>query len=252
MFENHVCDGQMNIFDLEENVGKPTLKIKVLGSGSKGNCYLLDYGEETLILDCGVPVKEVKKGLDFNISRVVGAICTHIHQDHSLCVKDFKNMGIPVFEGYKSYEDGRNTMHSKEFGSFKIKTFQLPHDDVLNCGFYITVADQKILYMTDFEYCKYRFTKQNIDHILIECNYQQELINTDLPQFYHKIKGHASLNTCRDFIDVNKSDNLKTVLLLHMGGDTCNAMECVEEIQNLVNSSVYVNYARKGLEVELR
>lgn len=161
-------------------------------------------------------------------------------------------MGIQVFEGYKNYEQGVNAMYSKEFGSFKIKTFQLPHDDTLNCGYFITVGDQKILYMTDFEFCRYRFTKQNVDHILIECNYQQELINKDLPQFVHKVRGHASLNTCKDFIDVNKSDNLKTVLLLHMGGETCNAMECVEQIQEIVGKDVVVNYARKGLEIELR
>lgn len=228
------------------------LKIKVLSSGSQGNCYLLDYNNETLILDCGIPIKEIKKGLDFDISRVVGVCITHAHQDHLLSVKDFKNMGIQVFEGYKNYEQGINTMYSKEFGSFKIKTFQLPHDGTLNCGYFITVGDQKILYMTDFEYCRYKFTKQNVDHILIECNYQQELINEDLPQFVHKIRGHASLNTCKDFIDVNKSDNLKTVLLLHMGGDTCNAMECVEQIQEIVGKDVIVNYARKGLEIELR
>ena len=105
--------------------------------------------------------------------------------------------------------------------------------------------------MTDFEYCRFRFTKQCVDHILIECNYQQELISEDLPQYYHKIKGHASLKTCRDFIEVNKSENLKNVLLLHMGGNTCNPMECVEVIQEVVDKDVNVNFARKGLEVSL-
>lgn len=220
------------------------LSLKVIGSGSKGNCYLLNYNDETLILDCGMSIKEVKKGLNFNISRVVGAICSHVHGDHFLSVKDFRNMGIQVYEGYKDYG-------TKKMGSFKIKAFQLPHDDVENCGYYITVGNQKILYMTDFIFCRYRFTKQCVDHILIECNYQQELISEDLPQYYHKIKGHASLKTCKDFIEINKTDNLKNVLLLHMGGNTCNPMECVEEIQNVVGENVYVNYARKGLEISL-
>lgn len=227
------------------------LTLKVLGTGSKGNCYLLNYNDETLVLDCGVPIKEIKKGLDFDITRIVGAIVSHSHSDHLLSANDLKNMGINVFEGYKCYENGVNTMHSKTFGSFKIKTFQLPHDDTLNCGYYITVGNQKILYMTDFNYCKYKFTKQNVNHILIECNYQPELIDESLPQFYHKIKGHASLKTCRDFIEVNKSENLKNVLLLHMGGNTCNPMECVEVIQEVVDKDVNVNFARKGLEVSL-
>lgn len=220
--------------------------LRTISTGSKGNSYALFHNQEILLLDLGVKVKDIKKSIDFRISDVVGCLVTHKHLwlDHSLSVTDFKNMGIQVYEGYKDYG-------TKKMGSFKIKAFPLPHDDVENCGYYIKVGNQKILYMTDFEYCKYIFAKQCVDHILIECNYQQELISEDLPQYYHKIKGHASLKTCKDFIEINKTDNLKNVLLLHMGGNTCNPMECVEEIQNVVGENVYVNYARKGLEISL-
>lgn len=33
--------------------------LRCLGSSSAGNCYLLDSGKEVLILDCGIPIKEV-------------------------------------------------------------------------------------------------------------------------------------------------------------------------------------------------
>lgn len=33
--------------------------LKVLASGSSGNCYLLSAGDEVLILDCGIPIREV-------------------------------------------------------------------------------------------------------------------------------------------------------------------------------------------------
>ena len=138
------------------------------------------------------------------------------------------------------------------YGSFRVNAFTLPHNNTPNYGYLISVGGQKILYMTDFEYCEYVFTKQKVDHILIECNYQQELVSRDLPNYEHKIRGHCSLDTCKNFIQVNKSENLKTVLLLHMGADTCNPMECVEEVQEIVGDNVYVNYARKGLEIELK
>lgn len=35
------------------------LTLKCLATGSSGNCYLLNSETETLILDCGIPVKEV-------------------------------------------------------------------------------------------------------------------------------------------------------------------------------------------------
>lgn len=37
--------------------------LKCLGSGSSGNCYLLDYNNKTLILECGIKISEIKKRL---------------------------------------------------------------------------------------------------------------------------------------------------------------------------------------------
>ena len=55
------------------------MKLKCLGSGSSGNCYLLSTETETLILDCGVPIIEIKKGLNFDLRRVSGVVVTHSH-----------------------------------------------------------------------------------------------------------------------------------------------------------------------------
>lgn len=220
------------------------LKLKTLATGSSGNCYLLSTENETLILDCGIPIKEIKKGLNFDLSKVVGCVVTHAHKDHSLSVKDIMNMGIKVYEPF---------VFRKSFGGFKVQSFEVPHDNEPCVGYLITCPDgQKVLYATDFEYIKYNFQKIGIDHIIIECNYQQEYVNRDLPNFEHKIKGHCSLDTCKKFIEVNATDRLKTVLLVHMGVETCNAKECVGEIKKVVKSGVFVDYARKGLETILR
>ena len=56
------------------------MKLKCLGSSSAGNCYLLtSNSRETLILDCGIPIKEIKKGLDWNIRGIKGMIISHAH-----------------------------------------------------------------------------------------------------------------------------------------------------------------------------
>lgn len=220
------------------------LKLKTLATGSSGNCYLLSTENETLILDCGIPIKEIKKGLNFDLSKVVGCVVTHVHKDHSLSFKDIMNMGIKVYEPF---------VFRKWFGGFKVQSFEVPHDNEPCVGYLITCPDgQKVLYATDFEYIKYNFQKIGIDHVIIECNYQQEYVNRDLPNFEHKIKGHCSLDTCKKFIEVNATDRLKTVLLVHMGVETCNAEECVSEIKKVVKSGVFVDYARKGLETILR
>ena len=55
------------------------MKLKVLSSGSQGNCYLLSTENETLILDCGLPIMEIKKGLDFDLGGIKGVLVTHAH-----------------------------------------------------------------------------------------------------------------------------------------------------------------------------
>ena len=56
------------------------MTLKCLGSSSSGNCYLLtSESGETLILDCGIPIKEIKKGLNWNIRGIKGMIISHAH-----------------------------------------------------------------------------------------------------------------------------------------------------------------------------
>ena len=54
--------------------------LKTINTGSSGNCYILTSNSgETLILDCGMPIKEIKKGLDWNIRGIKGMIISHAH-----------------------------------------------------------------------------------------------------------------------------------------------------------------------------
>lgn len=55
------------------------MRIKCLGSGSSGNCYLLECENEVLILDCGIGIKDIKKALNFDLRRVSGVLVTHSH-----------------------------------------------------------------------------------------------------------------------------------------------------------------------------
>lgn len=53
---------------------------KCLGTGSKGNSYaLVDSENHILLLDCGVSLKEIKIGIDFQVSKIVGCLVTHSH-----------------------------------------------------------------------------------------------------------------------------------------------------------------------------
>lgn len=56
------------------------MKLKCISTGSSGNCYTLTSNSgEILILDCGIPIKEIKKGLNWNIRGIKGMTITHAH-----------------------------------------------------------------------------------------------------------------------------------------------------------------------------
>ena len=53
--------------------------LKVIASGSSGNCYALCADNEILLLDLGFKALDIKKSIDFRISDVVACLVTHNH-----------------------------------------------------------------------------------------------------------------------------------------------------------------------------
>ena len=225
------------------------LFVKVIGTGSSGNSYILSHNDEILVLDAGLSLSEIKRGLDWKIEGVQGVLVTHAHKDHDKSVDDLKKIGIPVWQPYLDGVKGQ--MH--QFGSFKVQSFEVPHDGEPCVGYYIKIDGQKILYATDFEYLPVSFKKTRLNHMLIECNHMKELVDKDACKYEHQIRGHCSLDTLIEkVIKENMTDDLRTVLLLHMSSDSCEPQECVSQVQAIVGSDVTVEYARKGFGIELK
>lgn len=233
------------------------MKLKCISTGSSGNCYLLqaDNGE-TLILDCGIGIKEIKKGLDWNIKDVVGVLCTHKHLDHSKSLDNFKKMSIPVFAPYQ-----RN-YNKKNYGGFTIYPFPLQtldgnwtHTDANGepCpiyGFLITHKEMgKMLYITDCEVIKWKF--KDVNHILLSVNYDKDLVDTDNPKANHVFRGHLSIDTACDFVKANDSDSLQNVIMCHLSSENADKDSFIEKMKNAVNGA-NVDVAEQGKSWILR
>lgn len=231
------------------------MKLKCLGSGSSGNCYLLtaDNGE-TLLLDAGLPIMDIKRGLNWDIKCVVGAICTHAHKDHSLSVSDLEHMGISVFKPYESLEPMEIGFTGGIIMAFDLTTLDgkwtHTNADGSECpcyGFLITHPEMgKLLYITDTEFCKWRFA--DVNHILISCNYQKKYIDDEnVAKRNHVFRGHMELGTVKDFVMANKTDSLQNVILCHLSRDNAVPSECVAEVKKIAPMA-YVDVAQGGKE----
>lgn len=224
------------------------MKLKCLGSSSKGNCYLLENDTEALVIEAGVPFKEVKQALDFNVSKIKGLIVSHSHGDHAKYIKDYEVVGIEVFAPFLE-SIGKAVNETYRFGNFRITAFPVVHD--IHCyGFFISHIDMgTMVFATDTSYVQFKFNKPN--HLLIEANYSEELLTRNNPNYRHVMEGHMSIDTACGFIEANKSEELKNVVLIHLSDGNSNEKEFVEQVKELVGSDVYVNAADKGLEIDL-
>ena len=167
-------------------------------------------------------------------------------------------MGIPVFKPYENKEpinlNGWNGTIQAFDLTDKYGKFMHTNADGSECpcyGFLITHPDLgRMLYITDTELVKWRF--KDINHILISCNYQRKYINDEnLAKRNHVFRGHMELETVKEFIKANSSDSLQNIVLCHLSEKNSIPEECVVETKKVVKHNVFVDYARKGLEVEL-
>lgn len=55
------------------------MKIKTIATGSAGNCYLAKIGGTNLLIEAGVPIAKIIKGLDYRMSDVDGCLISHRH-----------------------------------------------------------------------------------------------------------------------------------------------------------------------------
>ncbi len=220
--------------------------IKCLGSGSKGNGWLLDDGKEVLIVDCGVPVKEMKIAIGFQINRVVGCIVSHCHKDHAGYITQYEGCGLKVYKPYEAIGD----IGYARFGSFFIQSFPLVHD-VPCFGFLISNPSMgRILYATDTEYIRYRF--KNLNYVIVEANYANEMLDDDLDDDIkrtHVLRGHMELQTTKRFLRNNVDENTKTVILAHLSNENADKHLFISEIESDLSPIPAIAIAKKGLVV---
>lgn len=232
------------------------MNLKVVGSGSSGNCYLLENDDECLVIEAGAPIMNCKKALDFNIRKIKGVIVTHNHGDHAKYVNDFHNMGICTFTPYSD----KGVQITRAFGNFLVKTFPNRtsdgkwlhnNSDGSECpcyGFWIYHKEiNRLVYASDTECIVQRF--RDLNHILIEANYSQDLVDRDSVKFNHQIRGHMSIDTACNFLEANRSDKLRNVILCHLSSTASDTGAFIERARQVVDCNVEV--ARKGLEVNL-
>lgn len=230
------------------------MKLKVLGSSSKGNCYLLESKNEVLIIEAGVPLKEVLQAIDFRRDKIVACLVTHEHKDHDKYSNEYFKNGISVIRPFNSLFPKKDYLtRTGHMGGFSIKCFE-NHHNVPCYGFHIEHEELgKLIFATDTGYIEYKF--KDINHWLIECNYSKKILDKRVEDGFNPVladrivSDHMSLETCKDFFKANTLTKTRNIVLIHLSDGNSNAEQFKREIQQLTNKTTYV--ADRGLEIDL-
>lgn len=213
------------------------MQVEVLGSGSSGNCYKLSDGKTTLLLECGLPFKTIKRKLGFKLSEVDACLITHEHMDHAKAVKDLMKNGVDCYMtkgtaealGVKGHrlktfkEYGERQYNLELIGSFKVLPFEVIHDVKEPVGYFIkNIRNEKsLVFVTDTAYMKYKIP--NCNTLMIECNYVKDRLDESLELGYINtnlrnriVKNHLSLETLLDALDMDRLTSLEKIYILHL------------------------------------
>lgn len=204
----------------EESV-QDKLNYKVIASGSKGNCAII----EDVMIDCGIPYVRLKEYL-YDIKYL---LLTHIHSDHinrstyKRIRKEFPNIiTIGNYEIYQLYKTDKvsNDHYPLETERYTFLPFDLDHD-VICQGYTWKVGERKIIYATDTNNLD-NAPKDKYDYMFIESNHDTkklEAVRGNGKKYGYDVYAngirHLSTQKCYEFYYLNRVSRDSELVELH-------------------------------------
>lgn len=239
------------------------MKLKVIGSGSKGNCYLLHNDEEALVIECGCQFSKVRDEIRGMGIKIVGTLVSHEHADHAKYVKQWLDHGLDVYASRFTIDAIGEVSRIKQMsiveegrciniGSFQVLPFLTIHDAAEPYGFVIIHQESgPILFATDTSYIPHSFSYLN--QVMIECNYDEDLLDAreDIPESLKlRIReNHMSVDQCVDEMHMDCMRDVRNIILIHISEGDGDPVSFREKIEAETGKNVVV--ASAGVELEL-
>lgn len=256
------------------------MTLTVIGSGSSGNCYLLQNEEEALVIEAGLPFdKTVKAALGWDTEKIKALVVSHRHDDHAKFAWQYAEAGCLTFAlkdtidschlngtySVKEMQPG----HGFKVGGFSVLPYPLNHynTDGTKCptvGFLITHTDcGRICFFTDCEsftrevmtddglrYIPYDFP--DVSHWMMECNYDNAIINRSkhIPDFVKNRIKHSHMSLTNTLKVARRVDLTSTreILLIHISDGNADDRKFVREMRAATGKRCYA--AHPGLVID--
>ncbi|MCW8932189.1 MAG: MBL fold metallo-hydrolase [Gammaproteobacteria bacterium] len=207
------------------------MQFKILGTGSSGNCFLIN---DDLMIDAGLPYSKIKD----KVKNVRYVLLTHIHGDHfnkSTIRKLAANHNVMFICGEWLFDELLNIVNSESilvygFGiafdaiGYDVAMVKAYHD-VPNCGYRIMQDGHKHLHITD-TYTLDGIAAKGYHSASIECNHEinKALVlideakeNGEFSHLIGAVNSHLSVDKTIQFC---KGNGIKKLIPVHIGSST--------------------------------
>lgn len=225
------------------------MQIHVYHSSSAGNLYRAD----DLLLEAGVSIREIKRALEFRLSEIRACLITHEHGDHAKGAADLMRAGVDCYMGPETAAGlglkghRLHIVRPKEqfrVGGWTILPFALVHD-VENFGYLMAKGKERVVFLTDTNFCPYRF--KGLTHVLIGVDFDADILKenalsgeVDTERAKRTLKNHMSIETALRFFRANDMSQVQAIYLIHLSDSNSNAEQFKKAVERVSGRPVYI------------
>ncbi len=212
-----------------------------MGSGSAGNCMVIEQAATRLLLDCGFGVSEIIKRLqklDLEPEKITGILVTHEHDDHAKGAFKFAaKYGVPVWLSHGTLKmcerylpenvivtlnviDSHTKFHIEHI---EITPYPVPHDAREPTQFTFTDGQHKLGVLTDTGSSTQHIEQvlNGCDAIVLECNHDLQMLENGPYAWTLKKRvggrlGHLDNNSAADLLSKLDNTKLKHIVAAHL------------------------------------
>jgi phosphoribosyl 1,2-cyclic phosphodiesterase len=236
------------------------MRFASLGSGSAGNCMVIEQANTRLLLDCGFSPNEIVKrlqALDLKPEQISGVLVTHEHDDHAKGAFKFAaKFNVPVWLSHGSLKMcerympvaapiqiniiDSHTLFSIE--DIEINPYPVPHDAREPTQFTFSDGNYKLGVLTDAgsSTAHIEHVLSGCDALVLECNHDLAMLENGPYAWTLKKRvgsrlGHLDNQSAAALLARLDNGKLKHILAAHLSAKNNTADLAKKALSQVLN-----------------
>ncbi len=234
------------------------MRFASLGSGSRGNCLIVDAGETKVLVDCGFSIRTTVARLErlgVAPDEISGIVVTHEHGDHIAGV--FKlacRYAIPVYLTHGTYlvapQHNPPELHlidshdNFSIGGIQIQPFPVPHDAREPVQYLFSDGAWRLGVLTDIGSITSHVIDvlRACDALVLECNHDPALLAASAYPMHLKRRiagnfGHLANEQAASLLAQIKLSRLQHVIAAHLSEQNNRPQLVTRALASVLNCS---------------